>query len=88
MKYKLKEAPQKSAKENECRHYWVIEDAEGPTSRGVCKFCGAEREFYNSWPDSGSVGRDTRVLELPDLLNAESEGGGKDSELERSSARL
>lgn len=88
MKYKLKEAPKKPAKENECRHYWVIEDAVGPTSRGVCKFCGAEREFYNSWPDASFMGRDTRVLELPDLLDVESAGGGEDSELEESNAHL
>lgn len=82
MEYKLKEAPKKPATENECRHYWVIEDAYGPTSRGVCKFCGVEREFYNSWPNSSFVGRDTHVLELPDLLDVELEEGGEDSELE------
>lgn len=32
------------------RHYWVIEAARGPISRGVCKFCGAVKEFHNSWP--------------------------------------
>jgi hypothetical protein len=88
MKSKLKEAPRKPAEESKCRHYWVIEDASGPTSRGVCKFCGAEREFYNSWPASSFVGRDTGVLGLPDLLDVESEGGGEDSELEESKARL
>jgi len=34
-----------------CGHYWVIEAAHGPTSRGVCKFCGAVKEFRNSWFD-------------------------------------
>ena len=33
-----------------CRHYWMIESARGPVSKGVCKFCGAKREFHNSWP--------------------------------------
>jgi len=33
--------------ENSCHHYWMIETAEGPTSKGRCKFCGEEREFYN-----------------------------------------
>lgn len=88
MKSKLKEAPRKSAKESKCRHYWVIEDASGPTSRGVCKLCGAEREFHNSWPASSFVGRDTHVLGFPDLLDVESEEGGEDSELEESKARL
>jgi hypothetical protein len=35
----------------ECSHHWVIESPNGPTSRGVCKYCGAEREFWNYWSD-------------------------------------
>ena len=31
-----------------CRHYWVIEPANGPISKGVCRFCGEIREFKNS----------------------------------------
>lgn len=30
-----------------CRHYWIIESAEGPVSKGICKFCGARKEFNN-----------------------------------------
>ena len=88
MESKLKETTRKPETESECRHYWVIEDADGPTSRGVCKFCGVEREFYNSWPNASFMGRDTRILEFPDLLDVESEEGGEDSELEESNARL
>ena len=32
-----------------CRHYWLIEFSNQPTSRGICKFCGCEREFINSF---------------------------------------
>lgn len=35
----------------ECCHHWVIESPKGPTSKGVCKYCGAEREFFNYWGD-------------------------------------
>lgn len=35
--------------EKECTHYWLIESADGPISQGVCKFCGARKEFHNSW---------------------------------------
>ena len=28
-------------------HHWLIEEAQGPTSRGLCRRCGAEREFKN-----------------------------------------
>ncbi len=31
-----------------CRHFWLIESANGPTSHGVCCLCGAERDFPNS----------------------------------------
>jgi len=37
--------------EAECHHYWVIESPNGPTSRGFCRFCGAERDFLNSPPE-------------------------------------
>ena len=42
-----------------CIHYWIIETAHGPTSMGVCKYCGEEREFANYqvdffWEDSTS----------------------------------
>ncbi len=32
----------------ECVHHWIIETATGPASKGVCCFCGEEREFNNS----------------------------------------
>ena len=28
-------------------HHWRIEEANGPTSGGVCKVCGVAREFKN-----------------------------------------
>ncbi|MBI2831778.1 MAG: hypothetical protein HYX79_05940 [Chloroflexi bacterium] len=33
-----------------CCHFWMIESPNGPTSKGVCRFCGAEKEFNNSIP--------------------------------------
>jgi hypothetical protein len=30
-----------------CHHYWQIEIAKGPKSRGRCKYCGVKREFIN-----------------------------------------
>lgn len=51
-----------------CRHHWKIEEAQGPTSRGVCKLCGMNREFLNTIPeDSPVLVRDKRVLKLPEL---------------------
>ncbi len=58
MRSKVKTAPkepkvktQEPEAEGTCRHYWIIESPHGPTSEGVCKFCGAVKEFYNSPPD-------------------------------------
>jgi len=88
MKYKLKEAPGEPVVKSKCRHYWVIEGARGPISRGVCKFCGAEREFYNSWSDLTHAERNARVFEFPDLLGTEPDEEQKDSEPEESNANL
>ncbi len=72
MRNKLKEVPEEPAVEKECRHYWIIEGARGATSRGVCKFCGAETEFYNSWPDATGTGRDGPVPEPSEPLRGAS----------------
>ena len=32
----------------QCAHYWIIETAEGPVSKGKCQLCGEKREFNNS----------------------------------------
>ena len=32
-----------------CIHHWVIESPSETTSKGVCKHCGCEREFVNSF---------------------------------------
>jgi hypothetical protein len=34
-----------------CAHRWRIESPNGATSRGVCRICGAEKEFPNSAED-------------------------------------
>jgi hypothetical protein len=73
---KVKETPRKPAVPQGCTHYWVIESANGPTSRGVCKFCGEQREFRNSWYDlypgkkqlvavESPSEEDTKEVELP-----------------------
>ena len=51
MKHKVEAAPEEPVARDKCRHYWIIESPNGPTSRGVCKLCGAEKEFQNSFPE-------------------------------------
>ena len=31
-----------------CVHHWLIETANGPTSLGVCRYCGETRHFENA----------------------------------------
>ena len=42
-----KAAPAFSQGDADCQHHWVIESPRGPVSRGVCKQCGAVKEFQN-----------------------------------------
>lgn len=36
----------------QCRHHWIIDAPQGATSWGVCKLCGAKKEFPNAASDS------------------------------------
>ena len=38
--------------EEECVHHWIIDPPDSPVSKGVCKICGAEKEFANYWGDA------------------------------------
>ena len=31
----------------DCVHHWMIESPSGPTSIGICRFCGGSKEFRN-----------------------------------------
>ena len=42
---------EQAATETTCRHHWLIESPHGATSMGICKLCGAEKEFRNSAGD-------------------------------------
>jgi hypothetical protein len=75
---KLEAAPEEPISKGKCCHYWIIESPKGPTSRGVCQFCGAEKEFDSYGPDSPSrwerdVSNYVGLLgdRLPDLSPAE-----------------
>jgi hypothetical protein len=53
-----------------CRHHWLIESAQGTTSKGCCKLCGDEREFRNSVSDPGwetdfALGRHQNIGSVP-----------------------
>ena len=73
MKYmmgnKVKSLLRKPKIKAHCCHYWLIESPGGHISRGICKYCGAEREFFNALEDIG--GRDTKseFVDPDDLPN-------------------
>ena len=47
--------PDTGLPEAKCPHHWLIEPPQGPTSMGVCKLCGATREFDNQFSKSAEV---------------------------------
>ena len=65
---KPKEEIEESGNQNRCCHYWIIEAPSGPTSKGICKICGEEKEFSNSPPEfvySKSRGDGTELSNSP-----------------------
>ncbi|MFC2033622.1 hypothetical protein ACFLUB_03815 [Chloroflexota bacterium] len=57
----------KPGNDTTCKHYWLIESATGHKSRGVCKLCGAEKEFLNSVPDYNGVKPAASFMEIPGI---------------------
>ena len=43
-----------------CCHYWIIETANGPISRGECEICHEVRDFKNSVFDMDRSSQDNR----------------------------
>lgn len=84
----VKDVSAKDITLDECKHYWKIESSNNATSIGVCKYCGAEKEFLNSLPDFTVIRRNTRVLELPVLPESEVSSEKDDSEFEKDNAAL
>ena len=57
------EAPQVASEVSSaptCCHYWIIETARGPISRGECRVCHEVRDFKNSVFDMERESRDSR----------------------------
>jgi hypothetical protein len=68
---KVKERIQEKPEVGVCHHFWAIEVANGPMSRGTCKHCGEVKEFYNAFPDFNPMKRGTNPLTFPKLPNVE-----------------
>ena len=37
---------------DECSHYWIIDSPNGPTSKGICKYCRKVTLFSNTLPEN------------------------------------
>ncbi len=74
---RVKEENRESVPQDGCHHYWIIEVANGPTSRGICKYCGEEKEFLNTMPDFSDSKRGRSLLDLPKLRKVEIEKDSK-----------
>ena len=61
----------------QCHHFWVIEVANGPSSRGSCKYCGEKKEFLNAFPTFNPLRKGPNFLNMPTLPKVEMD---KDSE--------
>ncbi|MFC1930041.1 hypothetical protein ACFLW6_04205 [Chloroflexota bacterium] len=42
-------SPEKRINSEVCGHYWLIGTPNGATCKGICKFCGEEKEFISSF---------------------------------------
>jgi hypothetical protein len=73
----VEEKPEETRDENACNHFWVIEIANGPRSRGKCKFCGEVKVFYNSITDINDPKRRNNPLKLPRMSQVKLEKGSK-----------
>jgi hypothetical protein len=60
-----------------CKHHWLIEPANGPTSRGICKLCGEVKLFDNVLAD---------LLSSVDTFTPFNTGGSKDEDEDEDNA--
>ena len=70
MVQQVEEAPVEEVPEGSlvCRHHWLIQAADGPTSPGICRICGEARDFKN-YVETASWG-DTRLVNRPEPVPA------------------
>jgi len=73
MSRKIKALQEKRKPRAKCIHYWIIESPMGPTSMGICKFCGAVSEFQNYMPYPSWENRGTKPSERHELPDIESD---------------
>jgi hypothetical protein len=71
MSGKVKEKVTAQPQQETCRHFWVIEVANGPMSGGKCKYCGVKKEFFNAFPEFNALKKGNNPFNLPRLDKVE-----------------
>jgi hypothetical protein len=71
LKTKVAVQEQVQKQDTECHHFWVIEVANGPSSRGKCKYCGEKKEFLNAFPTFNPLRKGPNLLNMPTLPKVE-----------------
>jgi hypothetical protein len=61
----------KSITKSTCKHHWIIEVPEGPTSKGVCKLCGEIKIFDNIVEELVPNKESKGTANLADLVDIE-----------------
>ena len=77
MRYKVKEKAREPVAKAQCSHYWIVEMANGPKSRGVCQYCGEGRDFLNVLPGFTVPKRSAHPLDLPGMPDVKLEENSK-----------
>ena len=72
MKQKIEERNEENVLEEElsedtCPHFWDIESANGPSSRGTCRRCGETKEFFNAFPKFNPLKKNNSPMNLPKM---------------------
>jgi len=57
----------------ECQHFWLIEPALGPTSQGICKYCGQKKTFLNIVEDNQPKENLSRFFDKDEAAESERE---------------
>jgi hypothetical protein len=69
---------------NTCQHHWLIEPANGITSNGICKYCGARKQFLNIIqdvvPDQKGLKNKSEVLSAEEQIEEPDDADSDDDE--------
>ncbi len=49
-------------------HFWLIEEANGPTSKGRCRWCHEERDFANFYDKVPYIPYDRVIRDKTDIV--------------------